>query len=125
MNRFSRFAAAAVLLVLTVQLQAAEPDWTSAPEPTWQERYLMLGRDTYERVCAACHEKGVDGAPITGDAKSWIGRSPLWSAVLLDHAKDGYFAMPARGGDETLSNREVEAAGEYMFSVTFPDYPKD
>lgn len=92
---------------------------------SWRDRYLQLGQETYESSCSQCHDEGIDGAPVIGDEESWSGRSPLWSAVLLVHAKNGYLGMPAKGGCAELSAREVEAAGEYMLSVTFPKLPRD
>ncbi len=86
-----------------------------------REYYLELGRETYERVCASCHEEGKEGAPAKGDRDAWSNRSPLWAAVLLEHAKSGFLKMPARGGNEDLSDRAVEAAGEYMLGETFPE----
>lgn len=96
-----------------------------ATTQSWRERYLQLGQETYQGNCSQCHDEGVDGAPVVGDEESWNGRSPLWSAVLLEHAKSGYLRMPAKGGCAELSTREVEAAGEYMLSVTFPNLPRD
>ena len=79
----------------------------------------------YEWACAACHAEGVDGAPRMGDRDAWSDRSPLWSAILLEHAKQGYLEMPAKGGHPYLSDRAVEAAGEYMLTKTFPELPRD
>ena len=91
----------------------------------WRERYLALGRETYEQVCASCHDENEDGAPAKGDRESWSNRSPLWAAVLFEHAKNGYLDMPAKGGHPELTERAVEAAGEYMLSETFPELPRD
>lgn len=82
------------------------------------------GRLAYERACAACHEPGVDGAPVTGRPEDWVGRSRLWEAVLVEHAKRGYFDMPARGGNVELSDREVQAAAEHMLILTHPKLPR-
>jgi cytochrome c5 len=95
------------------------------PEYSWRARYLELGRETYESVCASCHDAGKEGAPVKGDRESWSGRSPLWSAVLLEHAKSGYLEMPCKGGQVELSDRAVEAAGEYMLMETFPELLRD
>ncbi len=48
-------------------------------------------------------------------------RSESWVAVLEEHAKEGYLAMPARGGDPGLSDHEVSAAAEYMLTQTLPE----
>lgn len=91
----------------------------------WRDRYLALGKDVYEWACAACHDNGDHGAPRIGDRDAWKDRSPLWSAVLLEHAKQGYLDMPARGGHPYLSDRAVTAAGEYLLGQTFPERPAD
>jgi cytochrome c5 len=95
------------------------------PEGSWRTRYLELGRETYEMACASCHDEGKDGAPAKGDRDSWSDRSRLWSAVLTEHAKAGYQAMPCKGGQLELSDNAVEAAAEYMLNETFPELPRD
>ncbi len=91
----------------------------------WRDRYLALGKDVFDWACASCHASGEGNAPQLGDRNNWSDRSPLWSAVLLEHAQDGYLEMPAKGGHPYLSDRAVQAAGEYMLGVTFPEKPRD
>ncbi|MDX1499840.1 MAG: c-type cytochrome [Woeseiaceae bacterium] len=79
------------------------------------------GIEAYERVCAGCHEEGLNGAPKTGDREAWAGRSELWEAVLFEHATDGYLGMPAKGGAQDLDEATVERAVEYMMSLTYPE----
>jgi len=81
------------------------------------------GRTAYEAHCAACHRDGVGGAPATGNSAAWAGRSPLWMAVLAEHAKQGYLRMPAVAEGDGASDAEIEAAAEYMLSLTYPDRP--
>lgn len=81
----------------------------------------LSGQNVYNRVCAACHDDGLGGAPAVGDREAWAGRSSFWVAVLEEHAKKGYLGMPARGGDPALSDREVAAAADYMLSLIYPD----
>ena len=57
----------------------------------------LNGETAYNEYCAGCHETGMLGAPVAGDAMDWGTRSRLWDAVLLDHAITGYLEMPARG----------------------------
>ena len=111
----------------SMTIGAVEPGASAQDPPalTWGERYLLLGQETYEHACASCHDEGTDGAPVTGNRDDWSDRSPLWSAVLLEHAKHGYLDMPAKGGHAGLTDRSVEAAGEYMLSVTFPELLRD
>ena len=82
-------------------------------------------RVAYEHACADCHETGKNGAPRTGDTAAWAGRSSLWEAVLFEHAKSGYFDMPAHGLDGRFSDEEIAAAAQYMLEITHPDRPRD
>jgi cytochrome c5 len=106
----------------TTDTQIAEDQVATA---SWRERRLALGRETYEEICARCHDEGVDGAPVIGNRETWSDRSQLWSVVLTEHAKAGYLEMPARGGVGELTDEEIEAAGEYMLGETYPELPAD
>ena len=86
---------------------------------------VINGEAAYREHCAACHETGMLGAPREGEPKDWEARSSLWQAVLMEHAKTGYFDMPARGGKTNLPDEVVNAAAEYMLEQTFPDRPED
>ncbi|TFH87817.1 cytochrome c5 family protein [Billgrantia azerbaijanica] len=68
------------------------------------------GAAIYNQVCMACHETGAAGAPVRGDEGAWADRADKGFATLLDHAINGFNAMPARGGNPNLSDAEVEAA---------------
>ena len=88
------------------------------------------GQAAYLEHCAGCHDSGVtlDGiasSPIIGDPTSWQGRSELSPTVLMQHAREGYRSMPGRAGQPDLADETVNAAVEYMLSVTFPDGPPD
>ena len=83
------------------------------------------GEAAYLEYCAACHEQGMFGAPREGEPRDWESRSSLWQAVLMEHTKEGYFDMPARGGTTNLPDEVVNAAAEYMLETTFSDRPKD
>ena len=105
---------------------------STAPEPISMERMTAdgeeitsTGESAYLEYCAGCHETGMLGAPVVGEPDSWSGRSTLWQAVLMEHAKEGYYDMPARGSRPDLSDEAVNAAVEYMLSVTFPNRPPD
>lgn len=83
------------------------------------------GEAAYLEHCAACHESGMLGAPREGNPPDWEGRSKLWQGVLMEHAKTGYFDMPAKGGKTHLPDDVVDAAAEYMLEKTFPNRPQD
>ena len=90
-----------------------------------QEAAAVNGETAYLEHCAVCHETGMLGAPRESEPTDWETRSSLWQAVLMEHAKTGYFEMPARGGKTDLPDEVVEAAAEYMLEKTFPNRPKD
>ena len=83
------------------------------------------GEAAYLENCAGCHETGMLGAPREGEPQDWRGRSALWQAVLMEHAKTGYFDMPARGGNSELPDEVVNAAAEYMLELTCESQPED
>ena len=83
------------------------------------------GEAAYFEHCAVCHEDGMLGAPRRGQQEDWQNRSKLWQAVLMEHAKEGYFDMPARGGKTDLPDEIVNAAAEYLIEHTFCDWPCD
>jgi len=85
----------------------------------------MAGEAAYNLVCSACHESGEQGAPAIGDREAWADRSPLWEAVLVEHAKNGYLDMPSRGGAEDMPDSVVSRATEYMMLLVYPDRPPD
>lgn len=102
---------------------------TAAPVPTATpaaetETSLALNADgevVYRQNCSSCHATGVGGAPVLGHVPSWATRAPEWSAVLKQHALEGFVSMPAKGGNPELSRGQVEAAVDYMLSaITAP-----
>lgn len=83
------------------------------------------GLKAYEAQCASCHSTGKNGAPVASNPEDWKTGSELWDAVLVEHAKNGYLGMPAKGGDPDMSNYEVEVAAEYMLNMAHPDFAPD
>ena len=94
-------------------------------EQALNQNPVPSGREVYSEFCASCHDTCQQGAPVTGKPAEWEGRSQLWQAVLMEHAKAGYLDMPARGGALDLSDLSVSRAVEYMMLATFPDQLPD
>ena len=114
------------LLGIALVLGACAHSDQSAPSQQPQTDSMWLsGKQAYENICASCHDKGVDGAPRTGDREAWDSRSRLWAAVLTEHARKGYGTMPARGGTDSLSDADVNKAAEYMLTLTYPEAHRD
>ena len=70
----------------------------------------------YSSSCSACHASGAAGAPKLGDKAAWVPRIKSGSEVLYNSAIKGKKAMPAKGGNVSLSNEDVKAVVDYMVS---------
>ncbi len=78
---------------------------------------LLSGAEVNAQVCATCHASGVMNAPRVGDTAAWQGRlAERDYATLVQHAINGFNAMPAKGGNPSLSDDEVEAAVAHMLA---------
>ena len=72
------------------------------------------GKKVYEASCQACHGGAVPGVPHVGKKEDWAPRIKQGKDTLHKHAIEGFNAMPARGGNGSLSDDEVKAAVDYM-----------
>ncbi len=104
-------AAAAALLLTCGTAMAQSAAGTTPANPASAAR---SGADVYAAVCAACHATGEHNAPRFGDAKAWKPLIAEGQRALTRTAIKGIRGMPARGGDKSLSDREVERAVAYM-----------
>lgn len=81
----------------------------AAPQPD-----LARGQQIYRQACAFCHDKGVAGAPKTGDIPAWNPRLAQGMDALYAAAVRGKGAMPAKGGNPSLGDADVKAAVDYL-----------
>lgn len=101
------------LLVLYGQQSVAEyPKFADNP-------HLTAGRSVWLDSCEGCHGYGIAGAPMPTDAEAWKPRLEKPLNLLYQHALEGFFGpadtmMPARGGNDALSDEEVKSAVDYM-----------
>ena len=72
------------------------------------------GKKVYEANCQACHGGAVPGVPHVGKKEDWAPRIKQGKDTLHKHALEGFNAMPAKGGNGSLSDDEVKAAVDYM-----------
>lgn len=116
----------AVLLVAACQrgTPAPPPAATAAVQPPqFDDPHLAAGRAVWIGTCKGCHDIGVAGAPKLGDADAWAPRIAKGMQTLYAHALQGYFGpggtmMPARGGNDRLSDQDVTAAVDYMVAAS-------
>lgn len=116
-----RIAVALLLAVIAVACTSSP----AADDHTPAAVVETSGEAAYHEHCAGCHETGMLGAPVVGEQQDWQHRSDLWQAVVMTHAREGYFDMPARGGRPDLPDATIDAAVEYMLHVTYPELPTD
>lgn len=74
------------------------------------------GQQIFTAVCAMCHSSGLMQSPKLGSKEDWAPRIEKGMDTLYDHAINGFKAMPARGGNASLSDEDVMAAVDYMVS---------
>ncbi|MFC2707590.1 MAG: c-type cytochrome, partial [Neisseria sp.] len=72
------------------------------------------GKAVFEANCKACHSGLIPGAPAVGKKEDWAPRIKQGKDTLHKHAIEGFQAMPAKGGNGSLSDDEVKAAVDYM-----------
>ncbi len=72
------------------------------------------GQQVYESTCAACHNAGVAGAPKIGDTAAWAPHIKEGLEEIFNVALNGKGAMPAKGGNPSLSDLEVKRAAVYL-----------
>lgn len=70
------------------------------------------GEQVYQASCFACHGTGALGSPKS--PAEWEPRMAKGMDVLLDHAINGFNAMPPKGTCMDCSDDELKAAIEFM-----------
>lgn len=72
------------------------------------------GESIYKNLCISCHGTGAGGAPKLGDTAAWGSRIAKGFDVLVNHALNGFNAMPAKGGAADLTEDEIKRAVAYI-----------
>lgn len=106
-------AAVGATLLLACGTATAQPAKGTA-EPANTASAGRSGAEVYAAVCSACHATGALNAPKFGDAKAWTPLIAEGQRALTRAAIRGIRGMPARGGDTSLGDREVERAVVHM-----------
>ncbi|HEY7772744.1 MAG TPA: c-type cytochrome [Marinagarivorans sp.] len=75
------------------------------------------GELVFMGTCRVCHAQGTNGAPIYGNKKMWGKRITQGVPTLIEHAKQGYGLMPAKGGNTELSDQDIADAVRYMVAA--------
>ena len=64
--------------------------------------------------CAMCHSTGLMNSPKIGDKAQWEPRIAQGKNLLVSNAINGIRTMPAKGGNASLTDSEMEAAVIFM-----------
>ena len=84
----------------------------------------LHGMRIYNKACASCHEDGKQGAPKLDDISNWKKRLFQGEEVLDQHALNGHFGMPAKGGHPDYSDQDIIDAVHFIV-VMLRDAPAD
>lgn len=120
-QRLLRFTVPLILLALLPGCGPGSSDPAAGFEmPRFADPVLAEGRSVWMGTCRACHLLGAAGAPAVTDYADWKPRIATGVRALFKSpingikGEDGKYKMPPRGGNERLTNRQIEAAVEYM-----------
>jgi len=95
-------------------MDASDEKMAAMHDGSSSEEALATGQRVYEQTCAACHATGVAGAPKIGDKDAWSAHIHHGLDHMVESAINGKGAMPAKGGNASLSDDEVKAAVGYI-----------
>lgn len=95
----------AYLMMLSTLLASAAPVH-AAP--------ALTGAEVYAQSCAKCHSIGIGGAPRPHEVDQWRDRLAAGRANLLRSVLRGKGEMPPKGGNASLSVREVSDALDFI-----------
>lgn len=98
----------------TVHANSAFPEFDDPP--------LKRGRAVWLGTCQACHANPLGDAPQVKDKTAWSarikkGRDTLYRSALNGFSGSSDGEMPARGGNDSLSDADVRAAVDYMIKL--------
>jgi len=100
---------------------ASRPDFVESTLPVPDDPVMALGQRVYRGDCYNCHDRGKKGAPRIASGEDWAPRLTQGLETLVTHATQGFSGptgseMPARGGNDALTDAEISAAVRYMAS---------
>src|SRR6202795_5179114 len=109
-SRFS-FVEMSKQLIAVLAFVFAAPVTVQAASTQSGER---SGKQVVEAGCSSCHRTGTNSAPKIGDKKAWTKLESQGLTGLTETALKGIRKMPAHGGNQALSDSEIERAITYM-----------
>ena len=86
----------------------------AAPSTAFAQSRERTGKEIVESLCISCHGTGAAGAPKIGDSKAWADRASRGLTSLSKSALTGIRQMPPHGGNQNLTDTDLERAITYM-----------
>lgn len=87
---------------------------TSASQGAAKQNKTKSGKQIFKALCHTCHVPGLMGAPQVSNTAEWKKRYSKGIKTLYSHAINGFNAMPAKGGNSSLSDKEVKSAVDFI-----------
>lgn len=82
------------------------------------EKIEKSGEQVVKETCAMCHASGMMNSPKIGDNGAWGPRIAQGYDTLVNNALNGVRSMPAKGGNQGLTDAEVASAVTYMANAS-------
>lgn len=82
------------------------------------EHIEKSGEQVVKETCAMCHASGMMNAPKIGDNSAWAPRIAQGYDALVSNAVNGVRTMPAKGGNQSLTDAEVASAVTHMANAS-------
>lgn len=106
----------AILFSLAALLSACD---SKPAKPTPEEAQKLMPANPalaqlYVHSCKACHAIEGSGAPLVHDHGAWDPRWEKSESVLLDHAIQGFQAMPAGGQCTACTAKDFQELTRFM-----------
>jgi cytochrome c5 len=98
------------LLAIITYLKSVQSD--TAPKLVLKN--ISLGETIYKQHCLVCHDLGINSAPKLGDVVTWKALIKTGISKLYDVSITGNASMPAKGGCDSCSKEDIQAAVNYM-----------
>jgi len=121
MNVLKTSLLALPLIFVTLACSDQEPNKSQQPatavhtaQKAAEQSSKSNGQLIYEANCGGCHDTGVAGAPKLGDTEIWQRHAGHGAQHLMEAVLTGKGSMPPRGGNADLSNKDIEAAINFI-----------
>lgn len=107
------------LMAVATYLKTVESEEPLGLPPSKAAPSLARGKKVYYTACVICHQDGIMGAPVIGDAVNWYSRLQTSGLTgLYRRAIHGYNSMPVKGACVTCSDNDIISAVDYLLNAS-------